>query len=99
MSLWTKTPMFVPTRGPLLIQTLAANLAARVFAETEFVTDKRGAEIAALLGWPFGEKGCCCNAQATSLPSALAAWPALAGEGAAADSSADCSTAVIAAAF
>ena len=50
MSLWTKTPMFVPTRGPMLIQTLAVNLAARVFAETEFVTDKRGAEIAALLG-------------------------------------------------
>ena len=45
MSLWTKTPMFVPTRGPMLIQTLAVNLAARVFAETEFVTDKRGAEI------------------------------------------------------
>ena len=55
MSLWTKTPMFVPTRGPMLIQTLAVNLAARVFAETEFVTDKRGAEIAVLLGWPFGE--------------------------------------------
>jgi hypothetical protein len=55
MSLWTRTPMFVAQRGPMLIQTLAANLAARVFAETEFVTDKRGAEIAALLGWPFGQ--------------------------------------------
>ena len=55
MSLWTRTPMFVPTRGPLLIQTLAVNLAARVFTETEFVTDKRGAEIATQLGWPFGE--------------------------------------------
>ena len=37
--------MFVPTRGPMLIQTLAANLAARAFVETEFVTDKLGAEI------------------------------------------------------
>ena len=55
MSLWTRTPMFVAQRGPLIIQTLAANLAARVFAETEFVTDKLGAEIAALLGWPFGQ--------------------------------------------
>ncbi len=55
MSLWTRTPMFVAQRGPMLIQTLAANLAARVFAETEFVTDKRGAEIAVLLGWPFGQ--------------------------------------------
>lgn len=43
MSLWTRTPMFVAQRGPMLIQTLAANLAARAFAETEFVTDKRGA--------------------------------------------------------
>ena len=41
MSLWTRTPMFRIERGPLLIQTLAANLAARVFAETEFVTDLR----------------------------------------------------------
>ncbi len=39
----------------MLIQTLAANLATRAFAETEFVTDKRGAEIAARLGWPFGQ--------------------------------------------
>jgi hypothetical protein len=53
MSLWTRTPMFRIERGPLLIQTLAANLAARAFFETEFVTDTRGAEIAALLGWPF----------------------------------------------
>ena len=53
MSLWTRTPMFRIERGPLLIQTLAANLAARSFAETEFVTDDRGAGIAALLGWPF----------------------------------------------
>ena len=46
MSLWTRTPMFRIERGPLLIQTLAANLAARVFVETEFVTDLRGAGIA-----------------------------------------------------
>jgi len=38
----------------MLIQTLAANLAARAFAETEFVTDNLGAEIATRLGWPFG---------------------------------------------
>lgn len=57
--------MFVPTRGPLLIQTLAANLAARVFPETEFVTDMRGAEIAKLLGWPF-----------TQVSTALEHWPA-----------------------
>ena len=49
----------------MLIQTLAANLAARAFAETEFVTDKRGAEIAALLGWPFGQ-----------VRTALEDWPA-----------------------
>ena len=55
MSLWTRTPMFRIERGPLLIQTLAANLAARVFVETEFVTDARGAGIAALLGWPFAK--------------------------------------------
>jgi len=65
MSLWTRTPMFVPTRGPMLIQTLAVNLAARVFAETEFVTDDRGAEIAALLGWPF-----------TRISTDLETWPA-----------------------
>ncbi len=65
MSLWTKTPMFVPTRGPLLIQTLAVNLAARVFTETDFVTDKHGAEIAALLGWPFAH-----------VTTALECWPA-----------------------
>ena len=65
MSLWTKTPMFVPTRGPMLIQTLAVNLAARAFTETEFVTDKRGAEIAAAFGWPFGH-----------VSTALEDWPA-----------------------
>jgi hypothetical protein len=65
MSLWTKTPMFVPTRGPMLIQTLAVNLAARVFTETEFVTDRRGADIAALLGWPF-----------TRVTTPLDDWPA-----------------------
>ncbi len=38
---------------PDFIQTLAANLAARAFAETEFVTDKRGSEIATRLEhWP-----------------------------------------------
>jgi hypothetical protein len=65
MSLWTRTPMFVPQRGPMLIQTLAVNLAACAFAETQFVTDKRGAEIAALLGWPFAE-----------ICTALDDWPA-----------------------
>lgn len=49
----------------MLIQTLAVNLAARAFAETEFVTDKRGAEIAALLGWTFG-----------NVSTALENWPA-----------------------
>jgi hypothetical protein len=57
--------MFVVQRGPLLIQTLAANLAARAFVETEFVTDHRGAEIAAILGWPFGQ-----------VCTALEDWPA-----------------------
>lgn len=55
MSLWTRTPMFVAQRGPMVVQTLAANLAARAFAETEFVTDNFGAEIATRLGWPFGQ--------------------------------------------
>lgn len=49
----------------MLIQTLAVNLAACAFAETQFVTDKRGAEIAALLGWPFAE-----------ICTALDDWPA-----------------------
>jgi hypothetical protein len=65
MSLWTRTPMFVAQRGPVLIQTLAANLAARAFAETEFVTDKFGAEIAIRLGWPF-----------TQISTPLEDWPA-----------------------
>ena len=55
MSLWTRTPMFRVERGPLLIQTLATCLAARAFAETQFVTDQLGAEIAHRLGWPFAE--------------------------------------------
>ncbi len=55
MSLWTRTPMFRVERGPLLIQTLSVCLAARVFAETQFVTDRLGAEIAHRLGWPFAE--------------------------------------------
>ena len=49
----------------MLIQTLAANLAARAFVETEFVTDKLGAEIARRLGWPFGQ-----------ISTALEDWPA-----------------------
>ncbi len=65
MSLWTRTPMFVAQRGPMLIQTLAVNLAARAFVETEFITDKLGAEIAARLGWPF-----------TQISTALEEWPA-----------------------
>ena len=49
----------------MLIQTLAANLAARAFVDTEFVTDKLGAEIARRLGWPFGQ-----------ISTALEDWPA-----------------------
>lgn len=49
----------------MLVQTLAANLAARAFAETEFVTDYFGAEIATRLGWPFGQ-----------ISTPLEAWPA-----------------------
>src|SRR5438094_10265697 len=45
--------MFRIERGPLLVQTLAINLAARVFPEIEFVTDQGGAQIAAALGWKF----------------------------------------------
>ena len=56
--------MFRIERGPLLVQTLAVCLAARAFAETEFVTDKLGAEMAARLGWSFGQ---------VSTP--LEAWP------------------------
>jgi hypothetical protein len=55
MSLWTRTPMFRVERGPLLIQTLATCLASQAFAETQFVTDQLGAEIATRLGWPFAE--------------------------------------------
>ncbi len=50
MSLCTHTPKFVAQRGSMLIQTLAANLAVHAFAETELVTDKRGAEIASAAG-------------------------------------------------
>ena len=57
--------MFRIERGPLLIQTLAANLATRVFVETEFVTDQLGAEIAQILGWKFGR-----------VVTALEDWPA-----------------------
>lgn len=56
--------MFRIERGPLLVQTLAVCLAARAFAETEFVTDKLGAAMAARLGWSFGQ---------VSTP--LEAWP------------------------
>lgn len=65
MSLWTQTPQFTIRRGSLLLQTLAANLAANAFAETQFVTDELGAELAAILGWPFGE-----------VSTALETWPA-----------------------
>jgi len=54
LSLWTRTPMFCIERGPLLVQTLAVCLASRVFTETEFVTDRLGAQIAECLGWKFG---------------------------------------------
>jgi|GEM_PF-2875494 len=53
LSLWTRTPMFCIERGPLLVQTLAVCLASRVFTETEFVTDRLGAQIAECLGWKF----------------------------------------------
>ncbi len=45
--------MFRIERGPLLVQTLAVCLAARVFEETEFVTDRGGAQLAEALGWSF----------------------------------------------
>ena len=45
--------MFRIERGPLLIQTLAICLAAQVFDETEFVTDRGGARLAESLGWKF----------------------------------------------
>ncbi len=55
MSLWTRTPIFRIRRGPLLITTLAAHLAARAFEETHFVTDDLGASIAEALAWPFAK--------------------------------------------
>lgn len=55
MSLWTRTPMFRAVRGPLLFATLAAHFVKRAFGVTRLCTDKRGAEIAAMLGWPFDE--------------------------------------------
>jgi hypothetical protein len=45
--------MFRIERGPLLIQTLAVCLAVRAFAETEFVTDRGGAQLAEIFGWKF----------------------------------------------
>lgn len=54
LSLWTRPPKFHVARGPLLITTLAVCLANRAFAEVEFVTDLRGARLAAALGWQFG---------------------------------------------
>ena len=53
LSLWTRTPMFRIERGPLLVQTLAVCLAAQAFEETEFVTDRCGAQLADTLGWQF----------------------------------------------
>lgn len=55
MSLWTRTPMFRAVRGPLLFATLAAHFAQRAFGVTRLCTDKRGAEIAEVLKWPFDE--------------------------------------------
>ncbi len=46
--------MFRIERGPLLLQTLAVCLASQAFGETEFVTDRFGAQIADRLGWKFG---------------------------------------------
>ena len=46
--------MFCIERGPLLVQTLAVCLASQAFTETEFVTDRMGAQIAERLGWKFG---------------------------------------------
>ena len=45
--------MFRIERGPLLVQTLAICLAAQVFEELEFVTDRGGARLAQTLGWKF----------------------------------------------
>ena len=45
--------MFRIERGPLLVQTLAVCLAARVFEKMEFVTDRGGAQLADTLGWQF----------------------------------------------
>ena len=45
--------MFRIERGPMLIQTLAVCLAAQAFGETEFVTDRGGAQLAQMLGWQF----------------------------------------------
>lgn len=52
-SLWTAPASFTPRRGPLIIATLAACLAARVFPELHFYTDPRGGDLAAALGWRF----------------------------------------------
>ena len=52
MSLWTAPPTWRAERGPLLIQTLAIELARRAFGEVRLVTDERGARLAAALGWP-----------------------------------------------
>ena len=57
--------MFSLQRGPMLIQTLAVCLAATAFAETEFVTDLLGAQIAASFQWPFNH-----------VSTALEDWPA-----------------------
>lgn len=53
LSLWTRTPVFRLERGPLLVTTLAIALARGAFREVEFVTDERGAQLAAALGWRF----------------------------------------------
>lgn len=45
--------MFRIERGPLLVQTLAVCLAGQSFAQTEFITDRMGAQIADTLGWRF----------------------------------------------
>lgn len=53
MSLWTAPPSFRLARGPALVSTLAVCLARVACSEVEFVTDDRGAEIAASFGWTF----------------------------------------------
>lgn len=52
MSLWTSIPNFRIRRDHALVQTLAMNLAARVFSHFVFVTDSFGATLARRFRWP-----------------------------------------------